>query len=125
MDAQTISNDFDEFLPYIDVADGLTRLQNSKKLYARLLKSYLSGTNNFDSMAQPLAAGEMETAREKVHSFKGVSANLSLTKNFEASRNLEAILKENGDYAPALAMLKESVSATEQQIQKLIPRLEA
>ena len=115
--------DYTEFLPYVDVKGGLARLMNNKKLYARLLKSYLA-TTDFMSMAEPLGTGDFEAAREKIHTFKGVSANLSVNQNFELSRELEAIVKERGDFAAKLSELKASMEASAPVINRLVALFE-
>jgi len=117
-------DDFSGFLPYIDVKGGLARLMNNKKFYAKMLRSYLASTT-FESMSEPLNAGNFESAREKVHTFKGVCANLSLAKNFELSKSLEAVVKEGGDFSAVLAELKASVEATELSANQLIALFEA
>ncbi|MCL2797942.1 MAG: hypothetical protein FWD58_07815 [Firmicutes bacterium] len=116
--------EYEDFLPYIEVKSGLSRLMNNKKLYASLLKKYLASTD-FASMAEPLASGELEVAREKIHTFKGVSSNLSIAQNFELSRELEAIVKEQGDWTEKLAELKASMDATIPAIGRLVALFEA
>ena len=118
--------DYSDFMPYIDVKGGLARLMNNPKFYARMLKTYLASMNMdyYDEMAKYLAAGEFETAREKIHAFKGTSSNLSIAKNYDISRDLEAIAKEHGDYAAKLEELRVSMEATIPEINRLIALFE-
>ena len=110
--------DFSEFLPWIDVKGGLARLMNNKKLYARLLKKYMDDTN-FESIVAPLTAGDLVAAHEKIHAFKGVSSNLSIAKNYELSKELEAIVKERGDFTAKLSELRDSIESTAPAIAQL------
>ena len=114
---------FAEYLPYIDVNEGLSRVLKNKKLYARLLKSYLASTS-IDPVSVYLQSGDMPAARDAVHSIKGVSANLSITKTFEFSRDLEANIKNGEDYAQSFLLLKDCLETTKPLIEKLIAELE-
>jgi len=113
-----------DFMPYIDINEGLSRLMNNKKLYGRLLKSYLTQIN-YDDIAAKLVAGEFEPAREAIHTFKGVSANLSIAENYHLSAALEATVKQAGDYKGALAALKVSIDKTTVLLNTLITQIDA
>lgn len=119
-----MSSNYGEFLPYIAVDEGLARLMNNKKFYAKLLKSYLLSAN-YGNIEQLLYSNQTGAAREAIHAFKGISANLSITKNYTLSSALETLVKENQDYTAALAELNASVETTVEMINRLIPILEA
>jgi HPt (histidine-containing phosphotransfer) domain-containing protein len=122
--AKNDNSDFNGFLPHIDVNAGLALLQGNKKLYVKLLKSFLASMS-FSGIAEPLSERNLDKARETVHAFKGVSANLYLRSNFECSKELETVIKTQEDFSLALATLKTSAETTEQLINKLILILES
>ena len=117
------SGGYEKFLPFIDVNDGLARLQGNKKLYAKLLKSYLEMAD-INGIAQALSARDFQAAREQAHSLKGVSGNLSLTKNFECFRALDIAVKEGSDTGALFANLSASAETTASLLRELIQKLE-
>ena len=121
------TTDLKQFLPYIDAEDGLNRVRGMKKLYAKLLKSYLdaASTAKYTEIAGLLAAKKFPEAQAAVHTLKGVSANLSVKRTFELSLALETCIKESRDTTAALFELKKCMELTLPLVQKLIPVLEA
>ena len=76
----------------IDLADGLNRLRNNKRLYKMVLgeilkEPYMELVNN------NIKEGNIEEAAKNAHALKGVTANLSLKKAYEISAALEQKLK--------------------------------
>ncbi|GHV01637.1 hypothetical protein FACS1894211_11760 [Clostridia bacterium] len=120
------SNDLKQFLPYIDAADGLNRVRDMKKLYAKLLKSYLeaAGDAKIAEISELLAVKKMPEAQAAVHTLKGVSANLSVKRMFELSLALETCIKESRDTTAAFFDLKKCQEITLPLVNKLIPLLE-
>lgn len=123
MEAMSESNDLKDFLPYVDVAEGLSRLQNNKKLYARLLKSYLA-SSDIASIEDLLTHNNITEALSKIHSLKGVSANLSIAQLCGICKELELTVKENRDYTKLLVSLKVSSEMSEKAIRNLLPLIE-
>jgi len=68
----------------LNVEQGLSRVNNNRKLYVRILQKFLSNTRSFkeemDELLQNRNTGEL-TAR--LHSFKGVAGNLAATQLYE------------------------------------------
>jgi len=116
-------NDFKQFMPYVDVDDGLNRVRGNKKLYARLLKTYIPGADT-QGIAALLERKAFEDAQHAVHTLKGVSANLSVKRAFELSLALETCLKEGRETSQAFFELKKCIEITLPIIQQLIPLLE-
>lgn len=114
---------FSNYMPYVDPADGLNRMMNNKKLYARLLKSYLASLD-VSKITAPLESGDLEGAANAAHTLKGVSANLSIMQVFEKTKNLELILKAHQEYAVQLNEFLTSVEESKPMIEKLIAELE-
>lgn len=104
---------------YINFEEGVKRVMNNTKLYAKLLGKFQADTNLQD-IETALAAGDMEKAKSAVHSLKGLAGNLSLTELFEQTKLLEAQIKA-GDTAPAmLADVKDTYTKTLAEAEKVI-----
>jgi len=83
-----------EHLPGFDLADGLKRLGNNKKLYRKLLLSFArdySGTAN--QIQQALDATDYDRAHGLIHNLKGLAGNLAATGLQAAAGNLEKLVK--------------------------------
>ncbi len=112
-----------EFAPFIDVQDGLNRLRGNKMLYAKLLKTYLPSAST-TKIEECLTANDLVAAQQAVHSLKGTSANLSITRIFELARDLELCIKENRDTSTELVALKLGLETVNPLVSKLIIELE-
>ena len=81
-------------LPGFDLQAGLARVSGNKKLYCELLQSFYRDKREvLSELKHLLEAGEQASARELVHSVKGVAGNLSATELFVAAKELENALK--------------------------------
>jgi HPt (histidine-containing phosphotransfer) domain-containing protein len=78
---------------YINVEEGIGRVVNNSKLYAKLLGKFKADPNMAD-LSACLSAGDLEKAKVCAHTLKGLAANLSLTELFERTRDLETGIKE-------------------------------
>ncbi|MDR2134994.1 MAG: Hpt domain-containing protein [Treponema sp.] len=104
---------------YINPEEGLKRVMNNGKLYARLLEKFKSDTNFADLTAR-LSAGDMEKARISAHTLKGLAANLSLTELFEQARDLEGRIKDGAGADPAA--LKAAYDETLKKLDEVIAK---
>ena len=104
---------------YIDFADGIKRVMNNTKLYVRLLTVFKNDTN-LDALDAALAAGDMEKARDAIHTLKGVAANLSLTELYKQSLELEIQIKAGAADPAQTEMVKTVFAVTMQEIDKVI-----
>ena len=69
-----------EFLPGIDLADGLKRLQGNKALYRKLLLNFAKDYNEVaNEIREALDAKDFDT-HSLVHNLKGLAGNLSATE---------------------------------------------
>lgn len=111
---------FEDYLPYIDVKDGLARVRNNKILFAKLLKSYLSSVST-DKLQEAINEKNFAAAADIVHTIKGVSANLSISRTYDTAKELEMQLK-NQESSNFFA-LKKCIEITKPLIEKLILQL--
>jgi HPt (histidine-containing phosphotransfer) domain-containing protein len=106
---------------YVNIDEGIKRVMNNAKLYAKLLGKFKTDTN-FAELVAHLSAGDLEKAQVSAHTLKGLAANLSLTELFERIRDLESQIKERTVQDGALDMIKsvyeETVKKTDEVIAK-------
>jgi two-component system, sensor histidine kinase and response regulator len=95
-----------EYLPGFDLADGLRRLQNNKKLYRKLLLRFATDYNAVaNEIRQALDAEDFDQAHSLVHNLKGLAGNLAATELQAASVNLEKLVKGVEEKAPPVKKL--------------------
>jgi len=104
---------------YVDMADGVKRVMNNAKLYVKLIAKFRDDTKT-DDIEAALAAGDMEKARNAVHTLKGVAANLSLVELFKQSLELEGQIKSGTVNPTQIETLKTVFAATIQEVNKVI-----
>ena len=104
---------------YIDFTDGAKRVMNNSKLYVKLLTKFKNDTK-LDDLEGAIAAGELEKARNAVHTIKGVAANLSLTELHKQSLALENQIKAGAAEPAQLDTVRTVFAKTLQEIDKVI-----
>ena len=68
------------FIPGVDVADGLERLQGNKRVYIKLLKSFIQHHQHArQDIDQAMEAEDYNKVAAIAHTIKGAAANLSIT----------------------------------------------
>ena len=90
------NGDLPPHIPGIDVAAGLQRLRGNQKLMQDLLMLYKNNnTGAIDEIQTLLAADDHVTAKKKLHSLKGCTANIAATQLHAAIIELETLLHVN------------------------------
>ena len=82
----------EDFMPHLNAGEGLSRLKGNKKLYGKLLKSFLTNTVAED-FRRELESGDVESAKQSIHALKGVVSNLSLPEAYEKLSLMDVSLK--------------------------------
>ena len=100
---------------YINIKEALHRIGGSMDLYKRLLNQFTGG-DHITPLEEALNSGAMDDAAHLLHTLKGVSANLSLTKLSATAGELERNIKNGLEYFDTFAELKDIYYTTEQQI---------
>jgi len=77
---------------YINAEEGSKRVMNNTKLYAKLLNKFKEDPS-MNQIENALADNDNETAKNCVHTLKGLAANLSLIELFKQSLEIETQLK--------------------------------
>jgi HPt (histidine-containing phosphotransfer) domain-containing protein len=104
---------------YINIEEGLQRVLNNKLLFIRLLKKFMNETNLI-ALTEAINTDDLTKAKERVHTIKGIAANLSLTKLYVETQELEAKIKEGIADKVMLQSVQETFDETIKQIQKVI-----
>jgi HPt (histidine-containing phosphotransfer) domain-containing protein len=121
---ENVNSDFSQFLPFIDVQTGLSRIRSNKKLYATMIKSFKKN-DFFDEIQKAVQNGDVEKAQYSAHTLKGVAGNLSLTKIYEIIVPIETEMKHGELPAGGLDELKAAVQTTREYIDRLLTALES
>ena len=108
-----------EFTQYVNIKEALKRIGGSMDLYKRLLTQFSNG-DYIEPLEIALNSGDSEEAARRIHSLKGVCANLSLVMLTTASAELENLIHDGADYTESLAELKRIYSETSTQIDEII-----
>jgi len=81
----------------IDTESALNRLGGNRKVLAKLLKTFCRDyADTADKIRDALKSGDTELALNLNHTLKGVAGNLSANELWQASRELESAIKNNG-----------------------------
>jgi len=99
-------------LPGIDTTGALKRVLGNKKLYLKLLKSFLRGHSaGAEDIAHAMEEEDLTLAERLAHTIKSVSGNIGANKLYDASKILERTIK-NGvgkETASSLAVFKKEL----------------
>jgi two-component system sensor histidine kinase/response regulator len=96
----------------IDQRDGLSHVGGNVTLYQDLLVKFLERHEHFmESVKTEYAMGEQEKGRRLIHTLKGVSGNLGMTRLHEQSKQTEvALAPATGDFDLILKPLEDELN---------------
>lgn len=97
-----------------DTEDALKRFLNNEALYEKMLKK-LPDSLNGKRVSEAIEAGNIDSAIEIAHTFKGVLGNLSITPLYEAYTKIVALLRQ-GSPEEAKIILEDNFPLEEQVI---------
>jgi len=104
---------------YINVADGLKRVVNNSKLFSNLLAKFKNYTH-VSEIEAAFAEGDIEKAKNTIHTLKGLAAQLSLTELYKQVMELEIIVRAGGAHADQLQLVKNVHVLTLTEVDKVI-----
>jgi two-component system, sensor histidine kinase and response regulator len=106
----------------VDIASGLKRVADNKKLYRSLLGQFAEKQSDAaDRMLNALQRGDIKLAEQIAHTVKGVSGNLGITKvQFSAAR-VERAFREKDPAVPTI--LSDFDTLLRQQIATIVEAL--
>ena len=106
----------DQSATIIDIDFGISQLSGNKTLLLTLLNKFSDEYRSLDDSLQILMAqGEFDNAYSLLHTIKGVSGNLGLFALHEASKPIEACIRNEkrlpDNYADFISLLNDTLSA--------------
>ena len=105
---------------YILEQEALARMGGNKKLYVKLLKSFLGNDSSYQNLIASFAAGDLETAQHEAHTIKGVAGNLALHILYDESERLGISLKSGAADAEILDSFKNAMEKTAEAVSRYI-----
>ena len=107
----------------INVAEGLARIRDNKKLYRRMLGMFMEG-GEFDALEDGLKQKDYTKAAEAAHAIKGMTGNLSLTKLFHISAKMMDELRAGNASEESQNAIRTAYSQTRMYIEEVMQELE-
>jgi HPt (histidine-containing phosphotransfer) domain-containing protein len=124
--AVPVEDELPEYLPGFDLADGLKRLQENKRLYRKLLLSFAKDYNAVaNEIRQALDALDFDQAHSLVHNLKGLAGNLAITDLQAAAVNLEKLVKGIDKKSPPLKQLCLRLSKLEDALNQALASVQS
>jgi CheY-like chemotaxis protein len=121
VEAAPAEDELPEYLPGFDLADGLRRLQNNKKLYRKLLLSFATDYKAVaNEIRQALDIEDYDQAHSLVHNLKGLAGNLAATELQAAAVNLEKLVKGVETKTPTANELNLKLSGLENALNQAL-----
>jgi CheY-like chemotaxis protein len=119
--ASAEESELPETLPEFDLAQGLQRLQENRRLYRKLLLDFgekYAGTTA--EIRRALDAGDFDQAHRLIHNIKGLAGNLAATNLQAAAEELEKLVKARTDGASSDEALSENFFQLEDSLNKAL-----
>ena len=106
---------------YINFEEGMKRMMNNAKFYAKMLTKFKDDTNLI-ILEESLVSDDMEKAQVAAHTLKGVVSNLSLTELYKQTLEMENQLKARNVNPEQLPLLKNVYSLTMTEVEEVIAK---
>jgi HPt (histidine-containing phosphotransfer) domain-containing protein len=106
---------------YIDVDDGLRRIMDNTKLYAKLLIKFKEDLN-LNNLEDALVSGDIANAKIYAHTIKGIAANLSLIELQKQALEIESQIKSGSINPEQINIVKNIYNQTIKEVDKVIEK---
>ena len=110
---------YNDYIEFIDIKKGLLRINDNKKLYLSLLKSYI-GQQMLEELEEHIKKSDIKKALVVAGALKGVAANLSFPAVFAEVSRIEKKLERNSLSGISLVKLFNVVEETTELINKIL-----
>jgi HPt (histidine-containing phosphotransfer) domain-containing protein len=108
---------------YINIDEGLKRVINNGKLFAKLLNKFKTENAYFlDETLGYVDAGDFEKAKVSIHTLKGVAANLALTELYKQTLETETQIKAGAVTEETRESIKKCLAETLMVIDEVIAK---
>jgi len=102
----------------LNVKKGLSLVANNKKLYIKLLNSFVS--NAFcDQLMEAIDSGDTEMVMRRAHAYKGVAGNMQMDEIYELSQTIETIAKNGVPVRATDAIVSRLIGATAETLESV------
>ena len=108
-----------ELKKYINIDEGLARLQGNKTLFKRILTIF-SASDAMDRLEAEFNSGNLAKAGEIAHEIKGMTGNLSLTTLYTDSADLMVILRSGVCSADRVQQCRENWNSTQDAVKEVL-----
>lgn len=112
----------EEIAKYVDLDSGLGRVRGNKALYKRMLDLFAQ-SEEYDAFEKALSDNDTTRASEVMHSIKGMSGNLSLTRIYELSSELTNLLRNGTVDQEMIDDYRKALEMTRTCIEEVMPQL--
>ncbi|MGL5436805.1 MAG: Hpt domain-containing protein [Lachnospiraceae bacterium] len=110
---------YDKYLPFIDVEEGVNRLMNDMRIYTTVLKKF-NGEVLFHDIDTAAKEKDYPNLQLHSHTLKGTAGNLSLKRLQEIALAIESCAKEEKDPGDLITELQEVITATAAAVAELL-----
>jgi len=110
--------EYAEYLPHINVAEGTARVMNNLKLYMTLLGKF-KGRQMADDLLNAIKTSDDTKVVQCAHALRGTAGNLGFPTLHEITEKIEKLGKAGEDASHLCKPLSESVDALLEVIAKI------
>jgi len=110
-----------KYLPHIDVADGITRVVNNKKLYLSLLGRF-KGREMTNALLDAIEEGDHTKVSDKAHALRGTAGNLGFPALRDLTSEIEFLAKKGEDSKSLAQPLSDLMDTLESTIKEVITK---
>jgi HPt (histidine-containing phosphotransfer) domain-containing protein len=118
MEQTNINKNYDKYLPYVDVNDGLKRAMGKKSLYHRLLLIFKE-EKLVESLQEKLCRDDLMAISDAAHTLKGTAVNLGMMELFKTAEEIERFVK-NGEKPAEISLFEDAAEKTAVIIDELL-----
>ena len=98
---------YEKYLPHIDLADGIKRVVNNKKLYFRLVGKF-DCKKMINDVIDSVKAQDYTKATHATHALRGTASNLGFVNIGNIASEIEVLCKKEEDASHLLDSLAEA-----------------
>ena len=114
-----MTKDYSEYLPHINVKDGMARVINNFPLYVRLLGKF-KGRELADDLKNAIKECNNDKIVYSAHALKGTCANLGFPVVCKVAGEIEELAKKNQNASHLLDELDQVMNDLMNSIDKLV-----
>ena len=114
-----MGDSYEQYLPHIDMADGIKRVVNNKKLYLRLVGKF-DGKKMIQDIVENVKAKDHTKSAHATHALRGTASNLGFTHIGNIASEIENLCKKEEDASHLLDSLIEAGDILTEKITQVL-----